>query len=64
MRERESGAKRRGQREREVMVVEGGSCEIDRRLVSEEFHRRGEKLQKERSANLSLEVRSGRKRHR
>ena len=51
-----------GKREREVMVVEGGSCEKDLRLVGREFHRHGDELQKERSENLSLKVRSERER--
>ena len=38
------------------MVVEGGSCERDLRIVGREYQRRGEKLRKERWENLSFEV--------
>ena len=36
----------------------------DLRLIGREFHKRGEDLRNERSANLSLEKRGGRERHR
>ena len=39
------------------MVVEGGSCEKDLRLVGRKYRGRREELRKERSENLSLEVR-------
>ena len=42
------------------MVREGWNCEKDLRLVGREFQRRGEELRKERSENVSLEVRSRR----
>ena len=47
-----------------IVTGEGGSCEKDLRLIDREFQRRGEELQKERSENLSLEVRGGRERQR
>ena len=36
----------------------------DLRFIGREFHKRGEELQNERSANLSLEETGGRERHR
>ena len=53
---RESGANGRVVREREIMVVEGSSCEKYLILVSREFHRLREELRKERPENLNLEV--------
>ena len=60
--ERESGVKGRRVSEGKVMVVEVGSCDKDLKLIGREFQRLGEKLQKERSENLSLQVRGGRER--
>ena len=36
----------------------------DLRFIGREFHKRGEELRNERSANLSLEETGGRERHR
>ena len=36
----------------------------DHRFIGREFHKRGEELRNERSANLSLEETGGRERHR
>ena len=36
----------------------------DLRFIGREFHKRGEELQNERSANLNLEETGGRERHR
>ena len=36
----------------------------DLRFIGREFHKRGEELRNERSANLSLEEKGGRERHR
>ena len=47
-----------------VMVRDGWSCEKDLKLVEREFQRRGEDLRKERSENLSLEMRVVRERPR
>ena len=52
MKEIESGAKGRGVREGEVVIVEGSSCEKDLKLIGREFHRRGKELWTERSHKL------------
>ena len=63
MRERECSA--RVVRSKAVTVVEWYvSGAKDRRFIGREFHKRGEELRNERSANLSLEEKGGRERHR
>ena len=48
-----------------VTVVEWYVSEAkDHRFIGREFHKRGEELRNERSANLSLEETGGRERHR
>ena len=46
------------------VVDEDGSFAKDLRLIAIEFQRRGRELLKERSKNLSLDMRSGRERDR
>ena len=59
---RKSGVTGRGAREEMNMIGEDGSCEKDLRLFGKEFHKRVKVLWKERSENVSLEVRDGRER--
>ena len=48
-----------------VTVVEWYVCGAkDLRFIGREFHKRGEELRNERSANLSLEEKGGRESHR
>ena len=60
--EKGKGVHGRGVREGMDVVGEGGSCEKDLRLIGKLFQRPGEELRKERSENLSLDVRVGRER--
>ena len=53
MRERQSRATGRGVRETEALVVEGGCCEKDLRLVGSELYRKGDELRMKLSENLS-----------
>ena len=62
MQYRESEANGRGVRDEMDLVGEGGSFEKDLRLIGREFEGRRDELRKERSENLSLEVRGGRER--
>ena len=64
MRDRESRANARGVTKGIDVIGECGSCEKDLRLIDREFQRRGEILWRERSENLTLEVRNERERQR
>ena len=57
-RKREWSERKRSKRGK-VMVIKGGRCDQDLRLVGREFQRRREELREERSANLNLDVKGG-----
>ena len=64
MRERESALQEREGVELVTVVEWYVSGAKDLRFIGREFHKRGEELRNERSANLSLEETGGRERHR
>ena len=64
MREREGALQGREGVELVTVVEWYVSGANDLRFIGREFHKRGEELRNERSANLSLEETCGRERHR
>ena len=64
MRERESALQGREGVEQVTVVKWYVSGAKDLRFIDREFHKRGEALRNERSANLSLEEKGGREIHR
>ena len=64
MRERESALQEWEGVELVTVVEWYVSGANDLRFIGREFHKRGEELRNERSANLSLEETGGRERHR